>query len=356
MNTFGTRLRLTTFGESHGAAMGGVIDGFPAGFCIDFSKIQEELDKRRPGQSPLTTGRRETDTPEFLSGISPEGVTLGTPIGFIIRNKDHRSSDYDELKDIYRPSHADYTYIKRYGIRDHRGGGRASARETVNWVTAGALTSQWLESKGVKISSILSGAGKVSFVDKLTTDLISSSSTGGLELDGEKTALMEQEVMNAKMEGDSVGGSVTCLIEGLRPGLGNPLADKFHARLAMAMMSINAAKGFEYGVGVKGASMRGSEANDSFMPGDPENLLTSTNMSGGIQGGITNGMPVFFTVSFKPTPTIMKDMPTTDAFGNSVIMKAAGRHDPCVAIRAAAVVKAMTALVVGDFYVSSFQK
>lgn len=348
MNTFGRNLRLTTFGESHGPAMGGVIDGFPAGFKIDFEAIREEMSKRSPGLSALVTQRKECDTPEFLSGLTDEGITLGTPIGFIIRNSDTRSKDYSELADKFRPNHADYTYEARYGIRDHRGGGRASARETANWVVAGAIASQWLNTKGVEISSLLTGVGKISMAQKILDSLsVSPFNYQGLKLPEEFKKAMEAEILAAKESGDSVGGTVSCLITGVNAGIGNPVFDKLHSRLAQAMMTINAAKGFEYGLGMVSAEKRGSEVVDIFNSFDQ--VFTETNFSGGIQGGISNGMPIFFNVSFKPTPTIMQELRTIDILHNTVTLKMKGRHDPCVAVRAVPVVKALAALVVADF-------
>lgn len=353
MNTFGKNLTLTTFGESHGPAMGGVIDGFPAGFKIDFDALLAEIAKRRPGSSPLVTARNETDTPEFLSGISPDGITLGTPIGFIVRNSDHHSSDYDEMAKVYRPNHADYTYIKRYGIRDHRGGGRSSARETVNWVVAGALAAQWLESKGITIQSTLTQVGPVTAGDIFDGLMTNPENPFRLEVNPDIKLAMEEFVKETKKAGDSVGGRVSCLITGLPAGIGNPVADKLHAALAAAMMSINAAKGFEYGIGFRASSSFGSETADKFVAseneGDP--LRTSTNFSGGIQGGISNGMPIFFSVAFKPTPTLLKPIDTVDTNGNATVLNPAGRHDPCVAVRAVHVVKAMAALVIADYLV-----
>lgn len=351
MNTFGKNITLTTFGESHGPAMGGVIDGFPAGFKIDFDKLYEEVAKRRPGSSPLVTARKESDRPEFLSGISPEGITLGSPIGFIVRNSDHHSSDYDTMASLYRPNHADYTYIKRYGIRDHRGGGRSSARETVNWVVAGALASQWLESKGIYIQTVLSQAGSVCVKNIFEELMVVPALNPRLEVDAEIKKAMDEAVMKAKSNGDSIGGRVSALVTGMPPGIGSPVADKLNAALAAAMMSINAAKGFEYGLGFKAAGAYGSLTADTFIPDGNDGIKTSTNYSGGIQGGISNGMPIFFSVAFKPTPTLMQPLKTVDTSGNVVTMQPAGRHDPCVAVRAVHVVKAMTALVIADFLV-----
>lgn len=354
MNTFGKYLTLTTFGESHGPAMGGIIDGFPAGFKVDFDKLREEVAKRRPGQSVLVTARNETDTPEFLSGISSEGITLGTPIGFIVRNNDQRSKDYGEMAKVYRPNHADYTYDKRYGLRDPRGGGRASARETVNWVVAGALASQWLGSKGITIQSVLSQVGPVTAGDLTDGFMTNPANDARLEVNPDLKLAMEEIVMEAKKAGDSVGGKVSCLITGIPAGVGSPVARKLHAALGAAMLSINAVKGFEYGLGFKAASSYGSKTADSFIAAEKGTpLKTSTNYSGGIQGGISNGMPVFFNVAFKPTPTLMKPIDTVDSNGNATVLNPAGRHDPCVAVRGVHVVKAMAALTVADFMIES---
>lgn len=354
MNTFGKRLTLTTFGESHGPAMGGVIDGFPAGYKIDFDSLYKEIAKRRPGSSALVTARNEQDVPEFLSGISPEGITLGTPIGFIVRNFDHHSKDYDEMALKYRPNHADYTYIKKYGIRDARGGGRSSARETVNWVVAGALAAQWLLSKGIEIQTALTQVGPIEAADIFEDFMKHPERALILEVDSSLKLAMEQEVLTAKKNGDSIGGKVSTVVTGLPAGLGGPVADKLHARLGAAMLSINAVKGFEYGLGFRSSYSRGSETADTFLPSeDPaEDLKTATNFSGGIQGGISNGMPVFFSVAFKPTPTLMKPLKTVDVNGKETTLNPAGRHDPCVAVRGVHVVKAMTALVIADCLLS----
>lgn len=325
MNTFGERLRLTTFGESHGPAIGGVIDGFPSGIVIDYDFLNKRMDERRPGR-PLATQRKEEDIPEFLSGINPDGVTLGTPIGFIIRNKDMRSGDYDVLKDSFRPNHADYTYQAKYGIRDCRGGGRASARETACRVVAGSLCEQFLKSKGIEIHASLIKVGKA---------------------EGNKDLLL-QEIEKARAAKDSVGGIVECRIDGLAAGVGNPIYDKLSAQLAFAMMSINAAKGFEIGDGFALSSLHGSECIDEFYTSGDGRILTRTNHSGGIQGGISNGMPVMMKIAFKPTPTIGKPLPLMKEGGEVVLQTIRGRHDPCVALRAVPVVRAMAALVVTD--------
>lgn len=317
MNSFGTLLRLTTFGESHGKAMGGILDGMPSGIRIDFIRILEETARRRPGSRPDVSQRDECDEPEILSGLSPEGITLGTPIGFIVRNTDAKSADYGGYTGKFRPNHADFTYWTKYGIHDFRGGGRSSARETVSWVTAGAIVRQWLEESGISIHA--------SFTET-------------------------NNVMEASSRGDSTGGIVEGIIEGLQAGLGEPVFDKFHARLGMAMLSINAAKAFEYGDGTASAYAHGSESADRLLPekNRTNGRPCASNHSGGVQGGITNGMPVNFKVYFKPTPTVMRRLPSIDTAGNECIIDPAGRHDPCVAIRAVPVVEAMAALVIGD--------
>ena len=350
MNTFGTKLRITTFGESHGPAIGGIIDGFPSYFQIDFEALQTEIDKRTPGSSKLVTQRKEKDVPEFLSGISENGITYGTPIGFIIRNSDNRSQDYSESAHKYRPNHADFTYDDKYGIRDYRGGGRASARETANWVVAGALAQQWLKKEwDVNIEVVLSAVGKISYLSEIKSALIQNPFPRNiLDIPFEIKGKMEDEILKAKNNGDSIGGMVTCLINGMAPGYGDPVFHKLHAKLAQAMMSINAAKGFEYGIGFQAAESLGSETLDIFTMSN-DKVSTATNFSGGIQGGISNGMPIFFNVAFKPTPTIMRNIPTLTDSHEQTILKMRGRHDPCVAVRAVTVVKAMAALVVADF-------
>lgn len=324
MNTLGYILRLTTFGESHGPAMGGILDGFPPGLKFDFDALRRNMDRRRPGTSPLTSARREADIPEILSGLSEDGITLGTPIGFIIRNTDCRSEDYSP--DALRPNHADYTYNLRYGIRDFRGGGRSSARETVNWVVGGEFARQLLALKGISVSARLVSAGG------------NSDSP-------------EDEIARAKASGDSVGAIIEGEITGMQGGVGNPVFSKLHAMLAHAMMSINAAKGFEYGLGFDAAAAHGSTSADLFTPGNGSPHI-ETNYSGGIQGGISNGLPITFRVAFKPTPTIFKELPTTDSKGNPTTLHPRGRHDPCVGVRAIVIVEALTALVVADSMLS----
>ncbi len=314
MNSFGHIIRLTTFGESHGPAMGGVLDGLPPRVYIDREQLDAALARRRPGQQPLTSTRREPDTVEILSGIGPGSVSLGTPIGFIIRNRDARSGDYEAYEGRFRPNHADFTYWHKYGIHDFRGGGRASARETVSWVVGGALCSQWLQGAGISVTA--------SFREMLP-------------------------VAEAAAHGDSVGGVVEGRISGLPVGVGEPVFDKLHARLAYAMMSINAAKAFEYGDGFRSAQMTGSESADLFNTREGEPVCAS-NHSGGVQGGISNGMDVNFRVYFKPTPTIMQPMRSIDTEGNECVIPPKGRHDPCVAIRAVPVVEAMAWLTIAD--------
>lgn len=325
MNTFGRNLRLTTFGESHGKAMGGILDGMPGGVKIDMDVIQRETARRRPGQSRLVTARNEKDIPELLSGLTDDMVTLGTPIGFIVRNTDQRSGDYGEMANLYRPNHADFTYDMRYGLHEARGGGRSSARETLNWVIGGAIARQLPCMKDISVNA------KV-------------ISIGGVSGTQEELAKVVEDAMK---RGDSVGGVVECRIEGVPAGVGNPVFGKLHARLALAMMSINAAKGFEYGDGFAAASAYGTEQADIFTS-EEGHIHTITNHSGGIQGGISNGMPITFRVAFKPTPTLLRDIETVDKEGKLRILKGKGRHDPCVALRAVPVVEAMAVLVVAD--------
>lgn len=343
-NSFGKLFKLTTFGESHGVAIGGVIDGCPSGLEIDFAAIQAEMNRRKPGQSEIVTQRNEPDGVEFLSGIF-EGRTTGTPIGFIIRNADQRSKDYSHIKDVYRPSHADYTYEKKYGHRDYRGGGRSSARETACRVVAGAIAKQLL--KDVKINAFTSSVGDI-FLKKPYQDLdFSKIENNSVRCPDEATAeLMINKIKEIKKEGDTIGGTVTCVVQNVPIGLGEPVFDKLHAELGKAMLSINAVKGFEYGTGFCGAQMSGSEHNDLFN----NDGSTKTNLSGGIQGGISNGMDIYFRVAFKPVATIIKKQDTLDKKGNIVEMQGRGRHDPCVVPRAVPIVEAMAALVITDFY------
>ena len=348
MNTFGTLFTLTTFGESHGPAIGGVIDGVPAGFALDLDAVQAELDRRRPGQSALTTGRREADRVEFLSGLF-EGRTTGTPIGFIIRNADQHSSDYEQLRTAYRPGHADYTYSAKYGLRDHRGGGRSSARETACRVVGGAVARQVLTSLGITVRAYTSQVGPVVLAKNFEELDLSLTESNPVRCPDAPTAeRMIAEIKAAKAEGDTVGGVVTCVVTGCPVGLGEPVAGKLQARLAAAMLSINAAKGFDYGMGFEGAAKRGSEVIDNFEMNAQGCVVTTANHSGGIQGGISNGMPIYFRVAFKPVATLLRPVSTIDSEGNSVELKMKGRHDPCVVPRAVPVVEAMAAMTILD--------
>jgi chorismate synthase len=354
MNTFGTIFRLTSFGESHGEAIGGVIDGCPANFTLDLAQIQVELNRRRPGQSDITTSRNEADKVEFLSGIY-DGKTIGTPIGFIVRNSSQHSSDYDNLKDTFRPSHADYTYFQKYGHRDHRGGGRSSARETIARVVAGAVAKQILQSAGVKITAYTAQVGNIR-TEKLYTELdfanIEKTAVRCPDLDA--AAKMETLIREVKAEGDTLGGIITCVCQGVPAGWGNPVFGKLSAALSNAMMSINAAKGFDYGMGFDGIDQRGSEVNDIFYSGNGK-IRTKTNRSGGIQGGISNGEDIYFRVAFKPIATILQAQPTVDKDGTATVLQVKGRHDPCVLPRAVPVVEAMAAITLLDFYLNQTQ-
>jgi len=342
-NTYGTIFKLSTFGESHGKAIGGVIDGCPAGIELDLKAIQHELDRRKPGQSAIVTQRKEPDEVEFFSGIF-EGKTTGTPIGFAIHNTNQKSKDYSHIKDSYRPSHADYVYDEKYGIRDYRGGGRSSARETASRVVAGAIAKQFLNP--VQIYAYVSAVGTISFnEDPSTIDLSQIESNPVRCPDQTKAAEMEAYIKQIRKEGDTVGGIVTCVIKNVAVGLGEPVFDKLHAELGKAMLSINAVKGFEYGSGFEGTTMKGSAHNDLFNTDGS----TKTNRSGGIQGGISNGMDIYFRVAFKPVATIMQSQETITSKGDTVAMQGKGRHDPCVVPRAVPIVEAMAALVLADF-------
>ncbi|MDY8135787.1 chorismate synthase [Aquimarina sp. 2201CG5-10] len=343
-NTFGNLFKLTTFGESHGVAIGGIIDGCPAGVKLDLEAIQAELDRRKPGQSSIVTQRKEPDTVEFYSGIF-EGVTTGTPIGFAIKNANQKSKDYSHIKDSYRPSHADYTYDQKYGVRDYRGGGRSSARETASRVVAGAIAKQVLPT--ISFNAYVSGVGSIK-LEKDHTELDFSLTESNIVRcpDTDKAQEMEQYIKQIRKEGDTVGGIVSCAISGVPVGLGEPVFDKLHAELGKAMLSINAVKGFEYGSGFDGAVLKGSQHNDLFNTDG----TTKTNLSGGIQGGISNGMDIYFNVAFKPVATIMQDQETIDKDGNIVNMQGKGRHDPCVVPRAVPIVEAMAALVLVDYW------
>lgn len=349
MNSTGTIFRVTTFGESHGSAIGGIIDGCPAGFKLDLNQIQYALDRRRPGQSKIVTQRKESDTVTFLSGLK-DGVTLGTPIGFIIRNEDERSSDYDQLADAYRPSHADFTYEKKYGIRDHRGGGRSSARETANWVVAGAVASQILASKGIEIIAYVDQVGSVKLESAPDYKAIEENPVRCP--DPGTAAKMLALIELIKKAGDTIGGSIRCEIHNVPTGLGEPVFDKLHAALGKAMLSINAVKGIEFGSGFNSIEMKGSEHNDLFN----SDGSTKTNNSGGIVGGISNGMPILFRIAFKPVATIMLDQQTITREGEEINLKGKGRHDPCVVPRAVPIVEAMAAITVLDFYLLAGKK
>jgi chorismate synthase len=345
-NIFGRLFRITTFGESHGPAIGVIIDGCPAGITVDVDFIQSELDRRRPGQSRIVTQRDEDDHFEILSGVF-ENKTTGTPICFILRNKDQKSRDYDQMADKYRPSHADYTYQIKYGIRDYKGGGRSSARETAARVAAGAIAKQFLAHYNIKIIAHVSQVGHISAPSVAIPNPLIIEQNPVRCADPDTAVKMESYIKEIRKSGDTVGGKVSCLITGCPPGLGSPVFDKIHADLAKAMMGINAVKGFEYGSGFDSVSMKGSEHNDAFYTEDGE-VRTRTNFSGGIQGGITNGMPMYFNVAFKPVATIPQNQETIDTDGNQATIIGKGRHDPCVVPRAVPIVEAMAALVIAD--------
>ena len=343
-NSFGKLFKLSTFGESHGEAIGGIIDGCPAGLQLDLELVQKDLDRRKPGQSAIVTQRKEPDSVRFFSGIF-EGKTTGTPIGFIIENTNQRSKDYSHNEDAYRPSHADYTYDQKYGFRDHRGGGRSSARETACRVVAGAVAKQFLPE--MKIVAYTASVGEIK-LDKAFREL----DLGQIEKnpvrcpDPEAAREMEAYIREIRSQGDTVGGVVECVLQNVPVGLGEPVFDKLHAELGKAMLSINAVKGFEYGSGFAGTALKGSQHNDLFNPDGS----TKTNHSGGIQGGISNGMDIYFRVAFKPVATIMQKQQTIDSKGESLEMQGKGRHDPCVVPRAVPIVEAMAALVMADYY------
>ena len=347
MNTFGRIFRLTTFGESHGEAIGGVVDGMPAGIDIDLDFIQGELNRRRPGQSNITTSRQEADQVELLSGVF-EGKSTGCPIGFIVRNTNQHSQDYENMRCLFRPSHADYTYQEKYGIRDHRGGGRSSARITISRVVAGALAKLVLRQQGISVQAYTSQVGDIALDrDYKRYDLSLTESNAVRCPDPAKAEEMIRLIETVKAEGDTIGGVITCVIKGCPVGLGEPEFGKLHANLGAAMLSINAVKGFEYGEGFAGVTARGSEQNDVFVPSS-DGITTTTNHSGGIQGGISNGQDIYFRVAFKPVATILQEQQTVDKEGNATTLKARGRHDPCVLPRAVPVVEAMSAMVVLD--------
>lgn len=343
-NTYGTLFKVTTFGESHGTSVGGVIDGCPAGIKLDFDLIQQELDRRKPGQSNIVSQRKEADVVQFLSGIF-EGTTTGMPIGFIVLNENAKSKDYDHLKDVFRPSHADFVYQKKYVTRDYRGGGRSSARETVSRVVAGAIAKQVL--KSIEINAFVSSVGNI-FVNKPYQDLDFSLIEKNIVRcpDPEKALEMEHYIKEIRKKGDTVGGTITCVVKNVPVGWGEPVFDKLHAELGKAMLSINAVKGFEYGSGFCGAQMLGSQHNDLYA----SDGTTMTNLSGGIQGGISNGMDIYFRIAFKPVATLMQEQEHLNSDGEIIKMQGKGRHDPCVVPRAVPIVEAMAALVLVDFY------
>jgi len=345
MFNLGNFLTLSTFGESHGEAYGGIINNFPAGIEIDLEAVQKQLDRRKPGQSNITTQRKESDTVQFLSGIF-EGKTTGTPIGFIIPNENQKTQDYQHIKDSYRPSHADFTYDQKFRNRDYRGGGKSSARETVNWVAAGALAKQILP-ENIEINAYVSSVGEI-FCMKPYQDLdFSKTESNEVRCPDEKTASeMISKIKEIKKEGNTIGGTITCVIKNLPIGIGEPVFGKLQAELAKAMMNINAAKGFEYGSGFCGAKMTGKEHNDLFN----EDFSTKSNLSGGIQGGISNGMDIYFRVAFKPVATIIQPQESVDKFGNKVIVEGKGRHDPCVVPRAVPIVENLAAFILADLY------
>ncbi|WP_411895184.1 chorismate synthase [Winogradskyella sp. A2] len=342
-NSFGKLFKLTTYGESHGVAIGGIIDGCPAGIELDFDAIQNELDRRKPGQSKIVTQRKEPDSVEFYSGVF-EGVTTGTPIGFAIKNTNQKSKDYSHIKDVYRPSHADYTYDKKYGVRDYRGGGRSSARETACRVVAGAIAKQFLSS--IKINAFTSAVGDIQ-LDKPYQDLdFNNIESNVIRCPDDIVAQqMISRINEIKKKGDTIGGVISCVIQNVPAGLGEPVFDKLHAELGKAMLSINAVKGFEYGSGFEGSKMLGSIHNDKFN----EDGSTQTNLSGGVQGGISNGMDIYFNVAFKPVATTLQKQDTINSSGETVEMQGKGRHDPCVVPRAVPIVEAMAALVIADY-------
>ena len=349
-NTFGTLFTLTTFGESHGAAVGGVVDGMPAGIDIDEEFIQSELNRRRPGQSRITTSRNEADKVEILSGVF-EGKSTGCPIGFVVRNTNQHSSDYENMRNLFRPSHADFTYWSKYGVRDHRGGGRSSARITISRCVGGALAKLVLRQLGISVQAYTSQVGAIALERDYHLYDLSLTETSAVRCpDPVKAQQMEDLIAQVKADGDTIGGIITCVVKGCPAGLGDPEFGKLHAALGAAMLGINAVKGFEYGEGFDGVTARGSEQNDIFVPSDTssQTVTTLTNHSGGIQGGISNGQDIYFRVAFKPVATILQNQPTINKDSEATEFTARGRHDPCVLPRAVPVVEAMAAMVVLD--------
>lgn len=348
-NTFGNIFTLTTFGESHGEAVGGVVDGMPAGIDIDLDFIQSELDRRRPGQSRITTARNEADRVELLSGVF-EGKSTGCPIGFVVRNTNQHSQDYENMRCLFRPSHADYTYYNKYGVRDHRGGGRSSARVTISRCVGGALAKLALRQLGISVQAYTSQVGTIALDRDYRKYDLSLAETNAVRCpDPEKAGEMERLIYRIKGEGDTIGGIITCVVKGCPVGLGEPEFGKLHASLGSAMLGINAVKGFEYGCGFDGVTARGSEQNDVFL-NENGTITTATNRSGGIQGGISNGQDIYFRVAFKPVATLLMEQDTVDKEGNPTKLTARGRHDPCVLPRAVPIVEAMTAMTVLDYY------
>ena len=348
-NTFGNIFTLTTFGESHGEAVGGIIDGMPAGIEVDMDFIQHQLDRRRPGQSQITTQRKEPDHVELLSGVY-QGKTTGTPIGFMVRNTNQRSSDYNNMVDLFRPSHADYTYYNKYGLRDPRGGGRSSARITISRCVGGALAMLALQQLGITIQAYTTQVGDIKLEGDYTHYDLSQIDSNIVRCpDLEKAQQMEALIREVKADGDTIGGVIACVIKGCPVGLGEPEFDKLHAQLGAAMLGINAVKGFEYGLGFDGVSQRGSQQNDVFVA-DHGQITTRTNNSGGIQGGISNGQDIYFRVAFKPVATLLRSQNTVDENGCATVLQAKGRHDPCVLPRAVPIVESMAAMVLLDDY------
>lgn len=348
-NTFGNIFTLTTFGESHGEAVGGIVDGMPAGIEVDMDFIQHQLDRRRPGQSQITTQRKEPDHVELLSGVY-QGKTTGTPIGFMVRNTNQRSSDYNNMVDLFRPSHADYTYYNKYGLRDPRGGGRSSARITISRCVGGALAMLALRQLGITIQAYTTQVGDIKLKGDYTHYDLSQIDSNIVRCpDREKAEQMEALIREVKADGDTIGGVIACVIKGCPVGLGEPEFDKLHAQLGAAMLSINAVKGFEYGLGFDGVSQRGSQQNDVFVA-DHGHISTSSNNSGGIQGGISNGQAIYFRVAFKPVATLLRSQNTVNANGCATVLQAKGRHDPCVLPRAVPIVESMAAIVLLDDY------
>ena len=348
-NTFGHIFTLTTYGESHGAAIGGVVDGMPAGIAVDVGFIQSELDRRRPGQSRITTGRQEGDRVELLSGVF-EGKTTGCPIGFMVRNTNQHSSDYENVRNVFRPSHADFTYTQKYGLRDHRGGGRSSARETISRCVGGALAKLVLRQLGISVTAYTSQVGDVAIDrDYRKYDFSQIEQNPVRCPDSEVAERMEKLILDVKADGDTIGGIITCVIQGCPIGLGEPAFSKLHADLGAAMLGINAVKGFEYGEGFSGVGQRGSEQNDIFF-NDAGRISTRTNHSGGVQGGISNGQDIYFRVLFKPVATQLRPQQTVTKDGHEITLEVKGRHDPCVLPRAVPVVEAMAAMTILDHY------